>query len=155
MTTTAPSCPFSIGERFNPVFGEQLEDPYPFYAEARRHEPVFYSPGFHMWVVTRYDDVRTVAGNPGLFSSRKTIDPIVPICPEALAVLGTDRPLPVPSLVSSDPPGHGRWRRAMNQAFSASRMRRLEPQIREIEVVFDAGGRTSTQLQTPERTTQS
>ncbi len=93
---------------------------------------MFFSPAFHMWVVTRYQDVRAVVGNPGLFSSRKTIDPIAPICPEARAVLGPGGPFPVPSLVSSDPPGHGRWRKAMNQVFSPSRMRRLEPQIREI-----------------------
>ena len=52
----------SIGERFNPLSEEQLEDPYSFYAETRREEPVFYSPAFHMWVVTRYSDA---PGRPG------------------------------------------------------------------------------------------
>jgi len=130
--TTTESCPVpSIGERFNPLSEEQLEDPYPFYAEARRDDPVFYSPAFHMWVVTRYDDARAVVGNPTLFSSRKTVDPIVPIDRAAYAVLATG-PIPVPVVINSDPPNHGRFRRVLNRAFSPARMRLLEPQIREI-----------------------
>ncbi len=130
--TTTESCPMSsIGERFNPLSEEQLEDPYSFYAEARREEPVFYSPAFHMWVVTRYSDARTVMGNPKTFSSRKTIDPIVEIAPAAYAVLASGPPV-LPVLVNSDPPNHGRFRRVLNRAFSPPRMRLLEPGIREI-----------------------
>ena len=121
----------SIGDRFNPLSEKQLEDPYSFYAEARREEPVFYSPAFHMWVVTRYSDARTVLSNPTLFSSRKTIDPIVDIAPAAYGVLASG-PAPVPVLVNSDPPDHGRFRRVLNKSFSPTRMRLLEPQIREI-----------------------
>ena len=130
--TTTESCPMSsIGERFNPLSEEQLEDPYSFYAEARREDPVFYSPAFHMWVVTRYSDARAVLGNPTIFSSRKTIDPIVDIDPSAYGVLATG-PAPVPVLVNSDPPDHGRFRRVLNRSFSPPRMRLLEPEIREI-----------------------
>ena len=130
--TTTESCPMSsVGERFNPLSKEQLEEPYPFYAEARREEPVFYSPAFHMWVVTRYPDARAVLANPTIFSSRKTLDPIVQIAPEAYAVLASGPPV-VPVLVNSDPPDHGRFRRVLNRAFSPPRMRLLEPGIREI-----------------------
>ncbi len=39
--STTESCPMSsIGQRFDPLSPEQLEDPYSFYAEARREEPV-------------------------------------------------------------------------------------------------------------------
>ena len=130
--TSTESCPMaSIGERFNPLSEEQLDDPYPFYAEARREEPVFYSPAFQMWVVTRYSDARAVMGNPKTFSSRQTIDPIVEIAPEAYAVLASGPPV-LPVLVNSDPPNHGRFRRVLNRAFSPPRMRLLEPGIREI-----------------------
>jgi cytochrome P450 len=131
MTATEPGPTSSIGQRFNPLSNEQLEDPYSFYAEARREEPVFYSPPFHMWVVTRYSDARAVLGNPTIFSSRKTIDPIVEIAPAAYAVLASG-PQVVPVLVNSDPPDHGRFRRVLNRAFSPPRMRLLEPAIREI-----------------------
>jgi cytochrome P450 len=120
-----------IGERFNPLSGEQLENPYVFYEEARRKEPVFFSPAFGMWVVTRYDDAATVVGNPALFSSKESIKTLIEICPQGLAVLATGVPMTA-TVVNSDPPEHGRWRNVMNKAFSASRMRRLEQQIREI-----------------------
>lgn len=130
--TTVESCPMaSIGERFNPLSQEQLENPYSFYANARREEPVFYSPAFHMWVVTRYCDARAVLSNPTAFSSRRTIDPIVPIAPAAYAALAAG-PAPVPVVVNSDPPDHGRFRRVLNRAFSPALMRLLEPEIREI-----------------------
>ncbi len=131
MTTTEPGPMSSVGERFNPLSEEQLEDPYSFYAEARREEPVFCSPAFRMWVVTRYSDARAVLGNPTVFSSRKTIDPIVKIATEAYGVLASGPPVP-PVLVNSDPPDHGRFRRVLNRAFSPPRMRLLEPAIREI-----------------------
>lgn len=130
--TTTESCPMSsIGERFNPLSQGQLEDPYSFYAEARREEPVFYSPAFNMWVVTRYSDARAVLANPTIFSSRRTIDPIVEIAPAAYAVLASGPPV-IPVLVNSDPPDHARFRRVLNRAFSPPRMRLLEPEIREI-----------------------
>jgi cytochrome P450 len=130
MTISGPHC--SIGDRFNPLVGEQLDNPYPFYEEARRDDPVFFSSAFHMWVVTRYEDVRSVLSDPGRFSSRHSIDPIAPICPEAQAVLEASGLPLVAQVVNSDPPDHDRWRRVMTKAFSASRMRLLEPRIRQI-----------------------
>ena len=132
MSTATPSVPNgSIGERFNPLAGSQLEDPYSFYAEARRDEPVFFSEALRMWCVTRYDDARTVMGNPALFSAKESLKSIVEICPEALTVLAAGVSS-TPTAADSDPPGHARWRKPLSAAFSASRMRRLEPQIREI-----------------------
>jgi hypothetical protein len=44
-------CPHTaVGEAFNPFYGSQLDDPYPFYARARRQQPVFFSPLLKMWV---------------------------------------------------------------------------------------------------------
>jgi cytochrome P450 len=131
METTTPSCPVSLGESFNPLAGDQLEDPYPIYEQARRTEPVFFSPAYGMWVVTTYRDAKTVVSNPNLFSSRDSVSPIVEICPEAYGVLSSGVPF-VPVLVNSDPPAHERWRKVAKNGFSGRRMRQLEPQIREI-----------------------
>lgn len=92
---------------------------------------MFYSPAFNMWVVTRYSDARAVLGRPTIFSSRRTIDPIVEIAPAAYAVLASGPPV-IPVLVNSDPPDHARFRRVLNRAFSPPRMRLLEPEIQEI-----------------------
>lgn len=132
MDAAYPSCPISsIGQDFNPLSGDQLENAYPFYARARREEPVFYSQALKAWFVTSYRDVRTVMGDPQRFSARDSISSIVEICPEARAVLSTGVPRS-PTAVSTDPPDHARRRKVLNAAFSGSRMRRLEPEIRAI-----------------------
>lgn len=130
-TTQTPSCPIgSIGERFNPLGGEQLADPYPFYAEARGSEPVFFSPALQMWVVTTYRHTRAVLADPGLFSSWDSLNSIVELCPEASAVLTTG--LAVEHwATNTDEPAHGRWRRTFNPVFQSANQR-LGQQIREI-----------------------
>lgn len=128
---TEKHCPHTtsaLGMRYQPFAGEQLEDPYAFYAIARREEPIFFSDMLKMWIVTRYDDVRSVLKEPNLFSSKDSIKSIVPLCPEALAVLRTGVP-PVPFIINTDPPEHSRFRRVINRAFSGTRIQALEPQI--------------------------
>jgi cytochrome P450 len=128
---TENQCPHTtsaLGTRYQPFAGEQLEDPYAFYAIARREEPIFFSDVLKMWIVTRYDDVRAVLKEPTLFSSKDSIKSIAPLCPEALAVLRTGVP-PVPFIINTDPPEHSRFRRVINRAFSGARIQALESQI--------------------------
>ncbi len=57
----------SIGET---VTLEDLErDPYPIYERLRDEEPVSWVPAVGLWLVTRYDDVRTVDLHPELFTA--------------------------------------------------------------------------------------
>jgi hypothetical protein len=49
---------------------EELEhDPYPIYAELRDHEPVSRVPAVQLWLVTRYEDVRSVDLDPDVFTA--------------------------------------------------------------------------------------
>ncbi len=54
---------------FNPMAPDQIESPYPMYARLRRERPVFYSPMFDLWVVTRYADITEVERDTERFSS--------------------------------------------------------------------------------------
>ena len=57
--------------RFDPFSDSQREDPYPAYAELRRHSPVAKTEALGgAYVVARYDDVTHVLRHPELFSSR-------------------------------------------------------------------------------------
>src|SRR5207253_9544430 len=48
---------------------EELEaDPYPIYARLREEEPVAWVPAVQLWLVTRWDDVRTVDLTPEVFT---------------------------------------------------------------------------------------
>ncbi|MCK6591896.1 MAG: cytochrome P450 [Polyangiaceae bacterium] len=124
----------ACGRDHSPLTSPMLDDPRPFYARARREEPVFWSESLSLWVVTRYDDVLAVAKDAARFSSVDSITPTpstVPPPPELLAELIKGFPL-LPSLVTSDPPAHTHARALVTKALSLRRLAGFEPIIRGI-----------------------
>jgi cytochrome P450 len=123
-TVTAPF-------HFNPLESPYLENPYPLYARARCEAPVFYSPLFATWVVTRYEDVHAILRDPRRFSSsylfRAPVDPP----PDVLALLA-QLPPEMPLLVGEDPPGHTRTRGLVSHAFLPRQVARMAARIRAI-----------------------
>jgi cytochrome P450 len=120
------------GREHFPLTSPMLDDPRPFYARARRDEPVFWSDSLGLWVVTRYEDICAVAKDAARFSSLDSITPaVVPPPPELLAELIKGFPL-LPSLVDSDPPVHTRGRGLVTKALSLRRLAAFEPVLRGI-----------------------
>jgi cytochrome P450 len=118
-----------LGEAYQP-FGEQLEDPYPFYARARQQEPVFYSELLQAYIVTGYDDIVSILNQPELFSSRDTLRPLVTFSPRVFAELSKGYPF-VPIHVNNDGKEHLRFRTPLSKALAPARIRAWEPLIRE------------------------
>ncbi|MCY1022298.1 cytochrome P450 [Pyxidicoccus sp. MSG2] len=112
---------------FNPFLPAQLEDPYPTYAKARRDAPVFFSPMFHAWIVSRYEDCTEAAKDTERFSNKVAL---VELPPEVKALL----PIPneAPGLVNNDPPSHTRLRALVGRMFAPQRVAKLEPHIRQV-----------------------
>lgn len=110
--------------RVNLLAPEVRANPYPFYAELRRHAPVSQVDPGGLWAVARYDDVITVLKNPRLFSSegvRRTYRPDwIPDYPMA------------DSMLVMDPPRHTRLRSLVNRAFGATVLTRMEPRLRDL-----------------------
>src|SRR5260370_18619136 len=121
----------SLGMLYHPLRGEQLENPYPFYARARQEEPIFFSPELDTWVVTRYEDVLSILNQPHLFSSKNALRPVVKFSPAVLAELSKGYPL-VPNAMDSDGKEHLRFRSFVSKAFVPKRIRQLEPFIQEV-----------------------
>ena len=70
--TPSPQCPVEhirSPEKFNPFTPQFNLNPHAAYDAARAEQPVFYSPVMNMWVVTRYDDLKTVMKDVEAFSS--------------------------------------------------------------------------------------
>jgi cytochrome P450 len=118
-------CPF--GAEYRPHLSPLLENPYPFYARARREEPIFYSEVLQMWVVTRYEDIRTILLQPNIFSSKDTLRPITPFSAEVIRVLQQEGYPRVDNPVNSDGQIHKRLRSHLNKALSPSRIAAMEP----------------------------
>jgi cytochrome P450 len=120
----------TLWQRFDPLSPEQREDPFAILAAARREQPVFYAPGLHLWVVTRYDDVLAVLKDHETFSSTGALKS-APL-PDAVATVLADGYCDMPYIIEIDPPLHDRIRGLATKAFTPRRIASLEPAIRRI-----------------------
>jgi cytochrome P450 len=104
--------------RVPPTF---LEDPYPWYAALRRHDPVHALEGGGVFL-SRYEDALAVYRSPHASSDKKA---------EFRPKLG-DSPLyehHTTSLVFNDPPLHTRVRRIIMGAVNQKAIARMEPNV--------------------------
>lgn len=106
-----------------------LENPYPLLAQARQATPVFYSPIFNLWCITRYRDVRAALMDPRRFSSKFLIRTPYTAPAEVMEVLSQAYP-EEQILLNEDPPDHSRTRQLVNQAFAPRRIYGMEPKIK-------------------------
>jgi cytochrome P450 len=107
---------------------EVLADPYPLYHRLREHDPVYWDPYIHAWIVTRYDDVLTVLQR---FSAARTPSP------QFFEILGAPQVAPVAQVMVKqmlfmDPPGHTRLRKLAGLFFSPARVRALHDHVKRI-----------------------
>jgi cytochrome P450 len=111
-----------MSARYNLLSPELKANPYPAYADMRQNSPVCQVDPGGMWAVSRYDDVMYVLKNPQLFSSRGfgavTNPPWLGGNPFS------------ESMLTIDPPQHGRLRMLISRAFGASAMARMERRVR-------------------------
>jgi cytochrome P450 len=118
-------------DAFQPFVQSQLDDPYPVLARARTEQPVFYVSELDFWVVTRYEDVNRIYGQPGIFSNAAVLTPRLDVPDEIRRDFG-DRQLPLAhQLVMTDPPQHTRLKQLMTPAFMPSRINTREAWIRQ------------------------
>jgi cytochrome P450 len=130
-------CPVTgIGREFDPFVDPYLADPYPFWLRARHSEPVFYSPELDYWVVTRYEDIKAIFADPGVFSASNAQTPIKPLAPQVVQMLQAGGLKTKPVMSNADPPVHSRIRKSTWQAFTPKRIAQLEPEVRRIVTRF-------------------
>ena len=142
---TAPTVGCPVMADFDPLSEAFLRDPYAVMAQLPLAEaPVFYAPSLDYFVVTRYADIQHVFLDPESFSAANAQLPLIPLPPEVGKTLLDGGHKPQPSMVSLDPPAHGRLRKPAARAFTPRRVREMEPRIRETAAelldAVDAGG---------------
>ncbi|MDG2005588.1 MAG: cytochrome P450 [Novosphingobium sp.] len=118
--------------RLDPVI---RNNPFPFYRSLRAQDPVYYDPGLDLYLVTRYQDAVTVLHDDINFSlehgyqdryANGHIEEFAEIMERDGGGFIRDLTL--------DPPAHTRLRRLTEKAFTAHRVKDLEPRIRQIVV---------------------
>lgn len=95
------------------------DDPYPVYRELRDAHPVLHDEDQDFWVLSRYQEVRSVLLDPGTYSSAQGINPS--------GFLGT-----VPMMIMMDPPRQTQLRKLLQRSLAPSRVRAMEKMVREI-----------------------
>jgi pimeloyl-[acyl-carrier protein] synthase len=125
-TPTDPSqTPLSLYHLLDP---EVLANPYPLYKQLRDHDPVYWDPYLHAWVVTRYEDVITVLHR---YSADRTPTPAY------FEALGAPEVSPiakvmVKQMLFMDAPAHTRLRKLAGVSFTPARVRILRDHIQNI-----------------------
>jgi cytochrome P450 len=130
MIREAPAgCPVVPG--YDPLSPEHLAEPMAVLealpADCR---PLFFAPLLGYVVVTGHAEIDWVLRHPELFSAANVQLPLVPIVPEAREILQAGGVRPQPSMVSLDPPAHGRLRRPAARAFTPRRVAGMRDTIR-------------------------
>lgn len=105
-------------------------DPFPDY-EWMLERPVWRDSATGFWIVTRYQDVRSIAMHPQLWSSNtnQIFTRASSVADQVNAIYERDGWLPLDTLVTNDPPDHKRYRTLVDKAFPTGRVRRLQPYI--------------------------
>ena len=113
---------------------EVQECPFSAYRQIREEEPVYRMPQTGYYVVTRYDDLREAIRNPDIFSNELSIRELSPepLPDEVWDIYRNEGWMPLYILSFSDPPQHTRYRRFVEKAFTAKRVRQLQPYIDNI-----------------------
>jgi cytochrome P450 family 150 subfamily A5 len=123
-----------------------LQNPYPFFQQLRARGPVCQESDYGVYLVGTLDAIREVNRQPEVFSSILVANaPYVDLpCPlDRIAEYRQENPFS-DKILSNDPPDHTRHRKLINRFFTTSRVRALEPRIRQIanEIIdsfIDAG----------------
>ncbi len=106
----------------------QRSVPHEMFAVLRREAPVFWQdepggPGY--WAITKYEDVKAISRNPGLFSSARRGALVRE--PDA-HMLEVTRKI----MLNMDPPQHRQYRNLVNKAFTPRMINALHHRIQEL-----------------------
>ncbi|MGB5759389.1 MAG: cytochrome P450 [Acidimicrobiales bacterium] len=121
-------CP--VVQRWSPLDGDYLADPYPIAAQLRDDHPIFYAEQLGYVVVTRMKDIEAVFTDPDTYASTNVQDPVFPLAQEAAEILAAEDFNPVAVMSNRPEPDHQRIRVYTQRGFSKRRLKALEPYIR-------------------------
>jgi cytochrome P450 len=140
-TNNAGVCPVTgkgaeLLEQVSLIDPEISARPKAYYDAMREADPVHYDEKLHMYLVSRFEDIQTVQRDPITFSVKHGYEAqySAGFFDEFKEILERDGGGYFPDAIMSDPPYHTRIRGLMDRAFTAHRVRELEPLITEIVV---------------------
>lgn len=131
LSTPPAGCPVPHGDVAHHGYEPfDQNDPFPAYARLRAEAPVYFDERIGYWVVTRYDDIKTVFEDWQTFSSENAQAPVRERGAEATRIMTEGGFTAYSGLSARIPPDHTRIRKIAAKAFTPRRYKMLEPSIR-------------------------
>ena len=116
----------------DPFSDDFQQAPFAWYARLREHAPVYRVPGHEWYMITTMELVREALRDPLTFSNAVEVGrrsaPPPEVATEVAAIRAQGMPY-VPALGLNDPPGHTRYRRLVNRAFTPRALASMEPLV--------------------------
>jgi cytochrome P450 len=108
--------------------------PRDYYAAMRQNDPVHFDEKLGMYLISRYEDILAIQQDPITFSVNKGYhtQQAAGFQEEFQEILKRDGGGYFPDAIMSDPPYHTRVRKLMESAFTAHRVKELEPRIEKV-----------------------
>lgn len=105
--------------------------PHAYYSAMRRGDPVHFDKKIGSWLVSRHEDILAVQADPTTFSVNHGYheQQARGMREEFQQILRDEGGGYFPDAIMSDPPYHTRIRKLMENAFTAHRVKELEPRI--------------------------
>jgi cytochrome P450 len=129
-------CPMKLTGRESRLDDAIRTNPWPFYRALREQAPVYYDPGLDLWLVARYQDVEAVLRDSETWSLEHGYQDHYANghIEELTEIMNRDGGGFVRDIIACDPPNHTRLRGLLEKAFTAHRVKDLEPRIRQIVI---------------------
>ncbi|UJB45209.1 cytochrome P450 [Streptomyces sp. A1-5] len=130
--------------RYDPLSDRQLDNPYPMYQRMRDECPIFFDETRNVWVVTRHEDVLTVALDPETYSSENAVRLSTGDEPDGVKEVLQQGWSLTPNLTESDGEQHRQLRAMVGRVFTPGKVAQLDPFIRKtidelVDGFIDAG----------------
>ena len=108
--------------------------PRQFYAAMRKLDPVHYDKSIDMYLISRWEDIQEIQRDPITYSVNKGYheQQAKGFAEEFQQILREKGGGYFPDAIMSDPPYHTRVRKLMENAFTAHRVKELEPRIEAV-----------------------
>lgn len=107
---------------FDPFSDDYYNGPYATYARMRDEAPVYYSPKYDFYALTRHEDVARAFKTPEVFSSAKGV---------TLEEVQSGKHSHGQSIIWMDPPEHRGMRSLVNKVFTPRAVLALESMVRD------------------------
>ncbi len=107
-------------------------DPYPAMAALRENEPVKFDENTGLWLISRYEDVRSILLDPENFLPDNAIDAIGRFSVQTLRVLARVRFDLPQTLANNSSDSHAGYRRIMTKLFNAQAVNASVPMVEKV-----------------------